>query len=202
MEALVWKCAFLTLPGLVWNSPPHLPVLPSLFHPSSSWIADSATAPPRMPLPGDASILQVFGVLPGELSVVDGSYLLGLWQCHPSPHPPIWPMIDRFRYIKFLRGSSGGSVAKNLSANAGNMGSVPGLGRSHMPQSNQAWEPQLGKPEYLESVLWNEKLPQREACSQQLEKAGTHQQGSSAAKKKRTLPDNMVTCGHVPFFFF
>ena len=30
----------------------------------------------------------------------------------------------------------GGAVVKNLSANAGDMGSSPGLGRFHMPQSN------------------------------------------------------------------
>ena len=30
----------------------------------------------------------------------------------------------------------GGAVVKNTPANAGNMGSIPGLGRSHMPQSN------------------------------------------------------------------
>ena len=30
----------------------------------------------------------------------------------------------------------GGTVVKNLPANAGNMGSSPGLGRSHMAQSN------------------------------------------------------------------
>ena len=30
----------------------------------------------------------------------------------------------------------GGTVVKNLPANAGGMGSIPGLGRSHMPQSN------------------------------------------------------------------
>ena len=30
----------------------------------------------------------------------------------------------------------GGAVAKNLPANAGDMGSSPGLGRSHMPRSN------------------------------------------------------------------
>ena len=29
----------------------------------------------------------------------------------------------------------GGAVVKNLPANAGNMGSIPGLGRSHMPRS-------------------------------------------------------------------
>ena len=30
----------------------------------------------------------------------------------------------------------GGAVVENLPANAGNMGSSPGLGRSHMPRSN------------------------------------------------------------------
>ena len=30
----------------------------------------------------------------------------------------------------------GGAVVKNPSANAGDMGSIPGLGRSHVPQSN------------------------------------------------------------------
>ena len=33
-------------------------------------------------------------------------------------------------------GFSGGAMVKNLPANAGDMGSNPGLGRSHMPQSN------------------------------------------------------------------
>ena len=30
----------------------------------------------------------------------------------------------------------GGAVAKNMPANAGDMSSIPGPGRSHMPQSN------------------------------------------------------------------
>ena len=30
----------------------------------------------------------------------------------------------------------GGAVVKNLPANAGDMGSSPGLGRSHMPRGN------------------------------------------------------------------
>ena len=33
-------------------------------------------------------------------------------------------------------GFPGGAVVKNLPANAGDRGSSPGLGRSHMPQSN------------------------------------------------------------------
>ena len=40
-------------------------------------------------------------------------------------------------------GFPGGAVVKNLPANAGDMRSRPGLGRSHMPRSNWAREPQL-----------------------------------------------------------
>ena len=34
-----------------------------------------------------------------------------------------------------------GAVVKNLPANAGDMGSSPGPGRSHMPRSNEARAP-------------------------------------------------------------
>ena len=37
----------------------------------------------------------------------------------------------------------GGAVVKNLAANAGDTGSSPGPGRSHMLQSNKACVPQL-----------------------------------------------------------
>ena len=37
---------------------------------------------------------------------------------------------------KFIGGFPGGTVVENLPANAGDTGSSPGLGRSHMPQSN------------------------------------------------------------------
>ena len=35
-----------------------------------------------------------------------------------------------------VRGFPGGTVVENLPANAGDTGSSPGLGRSHMPRSN------------------------------------------------------------------
>ena len=35
-----------------------------------------------------------------------------------------------------FQGFPGGAVVENLPANAGDTGSSPGLGRSHMPQSN------------------------------------------------------------------
>ena len=50
------------------------------------------------------------------------------------------------RYIPFKRqltGFPGGAVVENLPANAGDTGSSPGLGRSHMPRSSWAREPQL-----------------------------------------------------------
>ena len=41
------------------------------------------------------------------------------------------------------RGFPGGAVVESLPVNAGDTGSSPGLGRSHMPRSNWAREPQL-----------------------------------------------------------
>ena len=43
---------------------------------------------------------------------------------------------------KIFQGFPGGAVVKNLPANAGDTGSSPGLGRSHMPRSSWAREPQ------------------------------------------------------------
>ena len=40
-------------------------------------------------------------------------------------------------------GFPGGAVVENLPANAGDTGSSPGLGRSHMLRSNEAHVPQL-----------------------------------------------------------
>ena len=37
----------------------------------------------------------------------------------------------------------GGTVVKNLQANAGDLGSIPSLGRSHMPRSKETHAPQL-----------------------------------------------------------
>ena len=51
--------------------------------------------------------------------------------------------MEYYSAIKRNGGFPGGTVVKNLPANAGDTGSSPGLGRSHMPQSNWACEPQL-----------------------------------------------------------
>ena len=42
--------------------------------------------------------------------------------------------VDRNQNV--FRGFPGGAVVENLPANAGDTGSSPGLGRSHMPRSN------------------------------------------------------------------
>ena len=45
--------------------------------------------------------------------------------------------------IRKSQGFPGGAVVENLPDNAGDAGSSPGLGRSHMPRSSWAREPQL-----------------------------------------------------------
>ena len=47
------------------------------------------------------------------------------------------------RILKNVEGFPGGAVVEGLPANAGDTGSSPGLGGSHMPQSNWTREPQL-----------------------------------------------------------
>ena len=63
-----------------------------------------------------------------------------IWISIPCPQLEIslrcW---DKSRF----EGFPGGAVVENLPANAGDTGSSPGLGRSHMPRSNWAHEPQL-----------------------------------------------------------
>ena len=57
---------------------------------------------------------------------------------------------------KKKEGFPGGTVVENLPANAGDTGSSPGLGRSHMPRSGWAREPQL-----LSLRVWS-RAPQQE----------------------------------------
>ena len=51
----------------------------------------------------------------------------------------------------------GGVAVKNLPATAGNTGSIPGPGRSHMLQGNYASVPQLLKGTCLEPMLHNKR---------------------------------------------
>ena len=63
-----------------------------------------------------------------------GSHWLGARRNH-------WKIMNKQKSPS--RGFPAGAVVENLPANAGDMGSSPGLGRSHMPWSNWAREPQL-----------------------------------------------------------
>ena len=93
-----------------------------------------------------------------------------------------------------IQGFPGGAVVENLPANAEDIGSSPGLGRSHMPRSNWACEPQL-----LGLRVWSLcSAATREAatvrgprtamksgpCSPQLEKALAQKRRPSTAKNK------------------
>ena len=57
---------------------------------------------------------------------------------------------------------SGGTVDKNLPATAGDMGLIPAPGRSHMPRSNEAQDPQLLKFLNRAHALQQETPPQWE----------------------------------------
>ena len=90
-----------------------------------------------------------------------------------------------FQFCEISRGFPGGAVVKNPPANAGDTGSSPGLGRSHMPQiphgatkpmchnywacalepmSHNYWAhmSQLLKPAHLEPVLCNKRSHRNE----------------------------------------
>ena len=50
-----------------------------------------------------------------------------------------------------------GPVVKNPRTNAGDLGSIPGLGRPRVPWGNQAHTPQLLSPRTLQPVLHNKR---------------------------------------------
>ena len=92
-----------------------------------------------------------------------------------------------------MPGFPGGAVVENPPANTGDTGSNPGLGRSHMPRSNWAREPQL-----LSLRVWSLCSATREAKIvrgprtamksgprlPQLEKALTQKQRPNTVKNK------------------
>ena len=95
-----------------------------------------------------------------------------------------------------LRGFPGGAVVESLPANAGDTGSSPGLGGSHMLQSNWARESQL-----LSLHVWSLCSTTREAaivrgprtamksgaCLSQLGKALAQKRRPNTAKKKKDV---------------
>ena len=99
----------------------------------------------------------------------------------------------QYNISKHRGGFPGGTVVENLPANAGDTGSSPGLGRSHMPRSNWAREPQL-----LSLCVWSLCSATREAAivrglraamksgprSPQLEKALAQKRRPNTVKNK------------------
>ena len=71
----------------------------------------------------------------------DGSHSGSLYPLDNSLHKD--PVANSAKSKHTELGFPGGAVVENLPANAGDTGSSPGLGRSHMPGSNWAREPQL-----------------------------------------------------------
>ena len=63
----------------------------------------------------------------------------------------------------------GGPVVKNLTANAGHMGSIPGPGRSHMPRTTKPVCHHYWAPQNQSLCSSTRKPPQWEAWAQQLE---------------------------------
>ena len=106
---------------------------------------------------------------------------------------PLSLIIREMQIKTTMRGFPGGAVVENLPANAGDTGSSPGLGRSHMPQSNWVREPQL-----LSLRVWSLCSATREATtvrgprtamksgprSPQLEKALAQRRRPNTAKNK------------------
>ena len=94
--------------------------------------------------------------MPGQLGPI--SEPPGVVETHLLPDPPVslngahvdvllrldhlgtW---DKTRRKNLSLGFLGGSVVKNPPANAGDLGSIPDLGRAHGPWSNHAPVPQL-----------------------------------------------------------
>ena len=83
-------------------------------------------------------------------------------------------------------GFPGGTVVENLPANAGDTGSSPGLGRSHVPQNSWAREPQL-----LSLRVWSLCSAAREAaivrglCTAMKSGPRSPQLGKALAQKRR-----------------
>ena len=89
------------------------------------------------------------------------------------------------------KGFPGGAVVENLPANAGDTGSSPGLGRSHMPRNNYAREPQL-----LSLRVWSLCSATREAATvrgpRTVMKSGPHLPRLEKALAQKRRPNTAI----------
>ena len=122
---------------------------------------------------------------------------LSRW-CHPTISSSVVPFSSRLQslpgrywpnsiplnlYKRTLWGFPCGLMVKNLPCNAGNTGSIPGSGRSHMSQGNEACTPQLLSLPSGDHEPQQEKLLRREAYAQQLESKAHRQQEDPAHQR-------------------
>ena len=83
----------------------------------------------------------------------------------------------------------GDPAVKNLPANAGDAGSIPGPGRFHMPQGNKAHAPQILRLTCLKSMLCNKRSPGTTTGEQPL-LAPTRESPRTAMKTQHSTENN------------
>ena len=112
-------------------------------HPAAAGRAQEGSAGPAAAL---ASLRGLPGA-PGDLRNAGRSVQVVYRHCCHALHVAHFPQTHETETAASLkeevRGFPGGAAVENLPANAGDTGSGPGLGGSHMPRSSWAREPQL-----------------------------------------------------------
>ena len=83
----------------------------------------------------------------------------------------------------------GDTADKNLPTSVGDMGSIPGPGRFHMPQGNKAHAPQILRLTCLKSMLCNKRSPGTTTGEQPL-LAPTRESPRTAMKTQHSTENN------------
>ena len=109
-------------------------------------------------------------------------------------------LVDReaFQNVLVGQGVPGGPVVENPSCNAGDTGSIPGLGRSHVLRDNRTQAPQLLRP----SAATTEPVPttretteMRSLCAaagEELPLVATRERPCAATKTQRSQKVNKI----------
>ena len=145
-------------------------------------------------------------------------FISGMYAGSISTNLSMWYTTLTYWRIKIIwsSGFPGGVVVKNPPASAGDTGSSPGLGRSHMPQSNKpgrhnywtctlepaspnygACMPQLLKPMHLEPVLCNKHHNEKHAHHNQRKPACSNEDPKQPKINKfifKKLYDHLDRC--------
>ena len=101
-------------------------------------------------------------------------------------HPNLWIPWPSFLLKPEVPDFPVDPVVRNPPANAGDMGSIPGQGRSHMPQSDYARVPQLLSPHSRAHELQQEKPLQGKAHTLQQRVVPAHP-GTTRWKPSRAM---------------